>query len=390
MALYKRTKDKKSKNAPYWYEFQYAGKRFRGSTGFASQREAEKVEDRAREKAKQDAAMARVVNSPTASLRSEDAALRYYEEAGKHLAGVRDVHRDLVRIVEYFGAAKLLCEIDDHDIKGLVEARKKQRAVPAKANKAPGAYPLVSAGTVNHLVVRAQALFTHARREWKIKFDKEPDWRSHKLHVPRKTARVLEGSERAKIDLATRADYEPFVAFASTSALRFASCVSLKWSEVHWQEGVIVKPGKRKPGGREKIETVPITSRIREILEPLRGNHSTFIFTFVAQRNHDGRKKGQRYPLTYQGAATMWKRLCEKAEVENFGFHGLRRDRATKVWRATGNVVAVNRLLNHGDIATTMKYLGVDVRDVAAAMEKADSLQEVPTTSPHKGKTEAA
>jgi site-specific recombinase XerC len=51
---------------------------------------------------------------------------------------------------------------------------------------------------------------------------------------------------------------------------------------------------------------------------------------------------------------------------------GLRRDRATKLWRETGNLVLVNHLLNHGSITTTMRYIGVDTRDLAVAMEQTD------------------
>ncbi|HEV2561635.1 MAG TPA: tyrosine-type recombinase/integrase [Rhizomicrobium sp.] len=358
MALYKR------EGSPFWwFEFKSAGKRVRGSTSVADKREARTIELKARKNANQAVSVKVVVTTDAASLRVEEAALRYFEEVKNKLAGTRNVKRDLVRLGVFFNDKTrsrrdvLLSDITDADVTALVKWRSEQRAVPPKATKKPEAYPLVSAGTVNHLTVRLQALFAHARREWKVKHSNEPNWQTHKRDVPQKKARVLEGNERAKIDLATRTDYEPLIAFASKSALRFNSCVTLEWPEVRWAEGVIVKPGKRRPGGREKIETVPITSAIAAILKPLIGHHPKRVFTYVAQRTRDGRIKGQRYPVTCQGAATMWKRICDKAEVENFGFHGLRRDRATEVWRATGNLVAVSRLLNHGDVSTTMKYL---------------------------------
>jgi integrase len=284
-------------------------------------------------------------------------------------------------LVLHFSGDKLLSDITDEDVAKMVATRRKNRAVPARGKNKPETYPFVSPGTVNHTTVRLQAMFTHAKENWKddkrakIRFAHEPIWKKHKLNVPRKVARLLKDGERECLDTAVRADYEPLVAFASTTALRFNSCVTLKWTEVRWAEGIIEKPGKRKPGGREKIERVPITDRVREILEPLIGHHSEFVFTFVAKRR---RIKGKRYPVTSGGTATMWKRLCDKAEVKNFGFHGLRRDRATKVWRETRDIVAVSRLLNHSDIATTMRYIGVDTRDVAEAMEAtelADSTQ---------------
>lgn len=381
----------KPENSPYWhYEFVVGGRRLRGSTGCKTRPEALAVAKAAKEQAQRNAKSQAVLSSDVASLQMQDVGLRYWLEKKDTLAGARNVHKDVIRLVEFFGKTKLLTEIDDNDVAKLVAWRKAQRVVPMHTKKKPEACPFVAPGTVNHTLVRLQAIFAHARREWKVAFRHEPDWRKHKLNVPRKTARVLEGKERERLDAATRDDYAPFVSFASQSALRFESCVTLRWAEVKWEAGAIVKPGKRKPGGREKIETVPITAALRKILESQRGNHPEFVFTFVAQRTRDGRKRGQRYPLTYNGAETAFRRTKDKAKIADFGFHGLRRDRATKVWRATGNLVAVNRLLNHSNIETTMRYLGVDVSDVARAMEVADSVGGVPSIPPLNEKPKVA
>jgi integrase len=379
----------------WWYEFEVAGKRIRGATGCTDKRKARAVELKAHEQAKQAAELKVVVMGDALSLLVAPAALRYFEEVKDKLAGARDAKRDLLRIGEFFDTTRFrrdmeLGDITDDDVTALVKWRSAQRAVPPKATKKPEAYPYVSPGTVNHTTVRLQALFTHIKENWKdnadrkIRFPAEPTWKKHKLNVPRKVARVLEGNERGRLDSATRADYEPFVAFASKTALRKASCVSLEWPEVHWGEGFIEKPGKRKPGGGEKIERVPLTPGIVAILKPLVGHHPTRVFTYVADRTRDGRVKGQRYPLTKGGVASMWKRLTVSAKVEKFSFHGLRRDRATEVYRATKDLVAVSHMLNHGSVATTQKYLGVDTRDVAMAMEATDALHGSPKLGPQR------
>jgi integrase len=371
-------------NSPFWhYEFVVEGRRIRGSTGCKTRPEAVAVAKAKKEQAQRDAKSHAILSADVVSLQMQDVGLRYWLEKQDALAGGRNVHKDVIRLVEFFGKTKLLSEIDDNDVAKLVSWRKAQRVeVKASKSKKPVVRPFVSPGTVNHTLVRLQAIFAHARREWKVAFRHEPDWRKHKLNVPRKTARVLAGKERERLDKTVRDDYAPFVAFASQSALRFESCVTLRWNEVKWETGTIVKPGKRKPGGKEKIETVPITAALHKILESQHGNHPEFVFTFVAQRTRDGRTRGRRYPLSYNGAETAFRRTLRKAKIENFGFHGLRRDRATKVWRATGNLVAVNRLLNHSNIETTMRYLGVDVSDVARAMEAADLVDGVPSVTP--------
>jgi len=382
-------------NSPYyWYDFVCAGKRIQCSTGVTTKRAARAIEREARKKAKRQAAIMREAEKLLDdSLRLENAALRYWEEVKDKLAGARNTKRDLAWLVQYFPDDTFLTNITDKDVANMVAARRNCRAIPPRGKREPETYPLVSPQTVNHTIVRLQALFTHAKRHWsdrkgeKIRFRAEPTWKSHKLDVPRNVVRVLDDNERGRLDSTNRSEFEdfvPIIGFATTTALRFMSCVTLRWSEVLWEMGVIEKPGKRKPGGREKIERVPITARVREILEPLKGHHPIYVFTYVAKRTRDGRIKGQRYPLTAQGTATMWKRLCAKAGVKNFGFHGLRRDRATKIWRATGDFLIVNKLLNHSDIETTMRYIGADMRDVAKAMEETDSEHTLPTLgSPH-------
>ena len=102
-------------------------------------------------------------------------------------------------------------------------------------------------------------LFTRAKA-WGVRFDREPDWRKHWLAEPQERVRELLDHEAERLEDATRADYEPFFAFARASGLRLRECL-LRWSEVDWHGRQIRKAGK---GG--KLVTVPITSAIREIL----------------------------------------------------------------------------------------------------------------------------
>src|SRR4029077_10121282 len=113
-------------------------------------------------------------------------------------------------------------------------------------------------------------------------------------------------------------DYAPFFAFVRASGLRLNECL-LRWSEVDWDACQIRKQGK---GG--KWITVPITSTIRDILVPLEGHHTEHVFTYVAQRTRDGRKKGERRPLTRSGVKIAWRRLRKSAGVTGFRFHDFR------------------------------------------------------------------
>ena len=55
-----------------------------------------------------------------------------------------------------------------------------------------------------------------------------------------------------------------------------------------------------------------------------------------------------------------------------FGTHSLRRTKATLIYRRTGNLRAVQLLLGHKKIESTVRYLGIEVDDALAIAEQID------------------
>jgi integrase len=338
--------------SPFWrYDFQWRGHRFFGSTKAKSKREAEAVERGIREQAKQQVAQAQAAAT---SLRLDDVAGRYWGEVGQHHINAGDTWREIEKVIEFLGKDKIITEITSSDVAKLVAWRRGHRVRKGQ---------LISPFTVNTTIEQLKKLFTRCKM-WGVRFDHEPEWRQHWLAEPQERVRELQDDEAERLQAATRADYEPFFAFAKASGLRLRECL-LRWSEVNWQTRQIKKPGK---GG--KLVMVPITSTIREILWPLRGHHSEQVFTYEAQRTRGGRVKGERHPLTYNGVKITWRRLRKRAGVTGFRFHDFRHDLATKLLRETGNLKLVQRALNHADLKTTTRYAHVLDSEVAEAMER--------------------
>lgn len=198
-----------------------------------------------------------------------------------------------------------------------------------------------------------------------MRFDREPDWKRHWLKEPQERVRELKQDEAAQIDGATRGDYRPILEFAAATGLRLNECL-LRWSEVDWDARRIVKPGK---GDRRVV--AHITEEVRSILWPLRGYHPDLVFTYIAKRTRkaQGLVRGQRYPITYNGLKSAWKRIRTGAGIEDFRFHDIRHDFATKLLRETKNLKLVSKALNHADIKTTTKYAHVVDDEVAAGIE---------------------
>jgi integrase len=55
-----------------------------------------------------------------------------------------------------------------------------------------------------------------------------------------------------------------------------------------------------------------------------------------------------------------------------FGTHSLRRAKATLIYRRTGNIRAVQLLLGHTKVESTVRYLGIEVDDALAIDEQID------------------
>ena len=58
--------------------------------------------------------------------------------------------------------------------------------------------------------------------------------------------------------------------------------------------------------------------------------------------------------------------------LATYGTHSLRRTKAALIYRKTGNLRAVQLLLGHSKLESTVRYLGVEVDDAIAISEGVD------------------
>jgi hypothetical protein len=101
---------------------------------------------------------------------------------------------------------------------------------------------------VNDTTEQLKKLFTRAKA-WGVHFTREPIWRDHWRKEPQERVRELRDDEAERLAGAMREDYAPFFAFAHASGLRLRECL-LRWSEVGWRVGQIIRPGKAGGEGR--------------------------------------------------------------------------------------------------------------------------------------------
>lgn len=351
----------KGKGSPYYrYDFQINGHRFHGTTKARNKRDAEAIEKQLKQKAKQDVEQFRKTGN--APLTIDTAVGRYWTEKGQYRKD--KVFSMLESLVLYFGKDKRLDEIDNAAIAELIAYKRKQFRW-GKSKLKYGEVKTLSNATINReTLVPLKAIFRRAKLMWDCYLPKEPHWRDHWLREPQERVRELHRHEQEALERSIREDYRPWCRFLHLSGRRFNETL-IRWTDVNWEAGEITTLGK----GDRQVWT-PITPSIRKILESCRGHHPEFVFTFIAKRSRGGRIAGQRYPITYGGTTTQWRRDRALSGVENFRLHDYRHDRATKLLRETKNLKLVQRVLNHAQISTTAKYAHVMDDEVARALER--------------------
>ena len=110
-----------------------------------------------------------------------------------------------------------------------------------------------------------------------------------------------------------------------------------------------------------------------EILEPAR----TTILAWLERRG--GAIDDFAFPSRVDHAAHIstrqYARLVDEWVVgiglhaEDYGTHSLRRTKASIIYKRTGNLRAVQILLGHTKIESTVRYLGVDIDDALTLAE---------------------
>jgi integrase len=85
-------------------------------------------------------------------------------------------------------------------------------------------------------------------------------------------------------------------------------------------------------------------------------------------------RRGQEHGMTTRQYARLLSEWIAGIGLDPhlFGTHSLRRTKATLIYRRTGNLRAVQLLLGHTKIESTVRYLGIEVDDALSIAEQVD------------------
>jgi integrase len=122
---------------------------------------------------------------------------------------------------------------------------------------------------------------------------------------------------------------------------------------------------QRKTPRPVKFEPTEQTRQAEDYLRASGKKHGEFLFS--------GRRQGDHCMTTRQYARLVAEWIGSIGlDPRLFGTHSLRRTKATLIYRRTGNLRAVQLLLGHTKIESTVRYLGIEVDDALAIAEQVD------------------
>jgi integrase len=175
-------------------------------------------------------------------------------------------------------------------------------------------------------------------------------------------------SIRTKLQIEGRARDLAMFNLAIDSKLRGCDVVAIRVEDVaaggYTADRATVR--QKKTGRPVRFELSEQTRQaVDDYLKAANKKPGEFLFT--------GRRGSNRYMTTRQYARLVSEWIGSVGlDPRLFGTHSLRRTKATLIYRRTGNLRAVQLLLGHTKIESTIRYLGIEVDDALAIAEQVD------------------
>jgi integrase len=343
MGLYKR-KDSQF----YWMSFRVNGRKVTESTKTSNKRRAETiyatrlanlVEARWSEKGiPVDMAMVEVID-------------RYMAEFSPYLAPTsHERNRQVSSLLKQFFASYKLAEVTP----SVVSAYKAKRLSKGYSRE-----------TVRRELGILRRIFNVAINEWELCRENPA---SKVLRMFGKTdngrVRYLSDEESERLTFALPGWLKPLVTIARHTGLRRGNIVELTWNQVDLERRAIYVP-RTKNGEAVGIPLTEMAARVLSDQGRVRHFRSPYVFCD---------RKGR--PHSLYKVSMAFKRACERAGVENFRFHDLRHDFASKLVQNGIPIYTVKELLGHKDLRMTARYSHLapeNLREAVSVLDEKES-----------------
>lgn len=142
-------------------------------------------------------------------------------------------------------------------------------------------------------------------------------------------------------------DYVMFM-FGIYSGLRISDILTFRVRDVKGKDYIYLREKKTN-----KEKRFPIHDELKIILSEYIKNKMDYEYLFKS-------RKGLNKPITREHAYVILNNAANAFGLENIGTHTLRKTFGYFLYLQTKDAVSIKEILNHSDISTTLRYIGIN------------------------------
>ena len=176
-----------------------------------------------------------------------------------------------------------------------------------------------------------------------------------KLRIENPPERYLTKEEEVKLLAVCNPIMKAMTITALHTAMRTNEILSLKWQDVFFEEGYLIALNTKN----NKPRKLPLTTTLKNELLNL-PRLSEYVFTSSVT--------GTRYTEV----KTTFKRAVERSGIPHITFHKLRNTAASRLNEAGVDIVTIQKILDHADLKTTLRYTHNSSASIANAFDLLD------------------
>lgn len=203
------------------------------------------------------------------------------------------------------------------------------------------------------------AMTLKAALNWGVERDLIPSNPLMKLKKLKETdspgrVRYLSDEERLRLTGALEqhdkkyADHlRPLIEVAMNTGIRRGSLFGLIWADVDFDLRTIRLRGEEAKSGKQNY--IPMNDVVLDILTSWRDRHSEATATDLVFPSPVNGKR-------FDNCNSAWETLMREAKVENFHWHDMRHDFASRLVMSGVDLNTVRELLGHADLKMTLRY----------------------------------
>lgn len=214
--------------------------------------------------------------------------------------------------------------------------------------------------TINKRVVALNALLNWAKYSELIKDNPIKEIKRLKENDSTVITRYLSDDERKRL-LEALENSSPYlkalVLVAMNTGIRRGALFNLKWNDINLEEKTVTLRSETAKSGKSAV--LPLNKTALETLQGIK-HEGEYIFT------------SPRSDTRLNNVSKGWLNLMKRAKIENFRFHDLRHDFASRLVMRGVDLNTVRELMTHSDIKMTLRYAHLAPEKTKSAVDLLD------------------